>query len=107
MELEQNIAGLCSTVHEDILFELLVCALGLLFQVEWDRNPEFNSGVDGGPDGQASVDATRTLCGACVDSFSLGNLTLSISGAADFFGRLNAGNRILVSFAKHSVYTCI
>lgn len=65
--------------------------------MEWDRSPEFTSGIDGLPDGQESVDATQTLCSACVESFSLDNLTLSVDGTADFFGRLNAGNRILVS----------
>lgn len=70
-----------------------------LSQVEWDQSSDFTSGEDGGPSGQASVDATQMLCSGCVNSFSLGNLTLSINGTADFFGRLNAGNRILVSQA--------
>lgn len=67
-----------------------------LSQVEWDQSSDFTSGEDGGPSGQASVDATQTLCSGCVDNFFLGNLTLSVNGTADFFGRLNAGNRILV-----------
>lgn len=66
-------------------------------KVEWDRSPDFTSGIAGQPDGQESVDATQTLCSACVQNFFLNNLTLSVNGTADFFGRLNAGNRILVS----------
>lgn len=64
--------------------------------MQWDRSPEFTSGEDGEAEGHAFVDATQTLCSACVESFSLGNLTLKVDGTNDFFGRLNAGNRILV-----------
>lgn len=32
-----------------------------------------------------------------MQSFSLANLELTLDGSTDFFGRLNAGNRILVS----------
>lgn len=66
-------------------------------KVQWDRSPDFTSGTNGQADGHAFVDATQTLCSTCVESFSLGNLTLRIDGSTDFFGRLNAGNRILVS----------
>lgn len=77
----------------------------LLAQVEWDQSSDFTSGEDGGPSGQASADATQMLCSGCVNSFFLGNLTLSVNGTADFFGRLNAGNRILVSQAMSLTYT--
>lgn len=66
--------------------------------MQWDRSPEFTSGADGEVEGQAFVDATQTLCSTCVESFSLGNLTLKVDGTNDFFGRLNAGNRILVRY---------
>ena len=69
----------------------------VLVQVQWDQSPDFTSGVDGEAGGQAEVDATQLLCAACVQSFSLEDLELTLDGAADFFGRLNAGNRILVS----------
>lgn len=65
--------------------------------MQWDKSPDFTSGPDGEAEGQAEVDATQELCDACVESFSLGDLELTLAGTADFFGRLNAGNRILVS----------
>lgn len=73
-------------------------------QVEWDRRPDFASGQDGGPEGKQAVDSTTSLCGTCVASFSLGNLTLTINGTNNFFGRLNAGNRILVRMKKCASY---
>lgn len=66
------------------------------WQVEWDPRPDFTSGENGESEGSEIIDATGTLCTSCVESFSLGNLTLAINGTANFFGRLNAGNRILV-----------
>ena len=73
--------------------------------MQWDKSPDFTSGPDGEAEGQAEVDATQELCGACVESFSLGDLELTlVAGTADFFGRLNAGNRILVSERLIDVY---
>lgn len=72
--------------------------VSLAYKVQWDRSPDFTSGANGQADGHAFVDATQTLCSTCVESFSLGNLTLKIDGSIDFFGRLNAGNRILVNW---------
>lgn len=69
----------------------------LVIQVQWDRSPDFTSGLDGEAEGQAEVDATQILCDSCVLSFSLDDLKLTLDGTADYFGRLNAGNRILVS----------
>ena len=67
-------------------------------QVQWDTSTEFTSGVDGEAEGQVEVDATQELCAGCVESFVLEDLTLVLSaGTIDFFGRLNAGNRILAS----------
>ncbi|CAM9321423.1 unnamed protein product, partial [Phaeothamnion confervicola] len=65
------------------------------FQLEWDPSLAFDSGGGGGPAGSAAVSATATLCDACVDSFTLSSRTLNVNGT-DFFGRLNAGNRVLV-----------
>lgn len=65
--------------------------------MQWDRSPDFTSGPEGEAEEQAEVDATQELCAACVVSFSLDNLALTLDGSDDFFGRLNAGNRILVS----------
>lgn len=69
-------------------------------QVQWDRSPDFTSGMDGEAEGQVEVDATQELCADCVTSFVLDDLTLALNGDIDFFGRLNAGNRILVGRAS-------
>lgn len=66
--------------------------------MQWDKSPDFTSGPDGDAEGQAEVDATQALCTACVEKFTLANLKLTlVAGTTDFFGRLNAGNRILAS----------
>lgn len=67
--------------------------------MQWDRSPYFTSGLDGEAEGQTEVDATQELCAACVAGFFLENSALTLDGPVDFFGRLNAGNRILVSEA--------
>lgn len=64
--------------------------------MEWDRRPDYTSGDNDEAEGSAVVDATETLCYSCVNHFSLENLTLTMNGTVDLFGRLNAGNRILV-----------
>jgi hypothetical protein len=71
------------------------------FEVQWDTSASFSSGAAGAPLGSASTAATARLCNGCVDSFTLSTLTLALSGAVNFYGQLEAGQRILVG----GVYT--
>ncbi|KAG5186907.1 hypothetical protein JKP88DRAFT_308697, partial [Tribonema minus] len=72
------------------------------FTVECDTSSNFNSSAGRTPLRSVTVDATVTLCTACVARFDIVALALTLQASSqNFFGQLDAGQRILVG----KVYT--
>ena len=67
------------------------------FVIEHDTKATFNSGESGGPLGSATLDASTTICDACITRFDLETNTLLVDGThPHMMGALYKGATILV-----------
>uniref|UniRef100_A0A6U5H1H0 Fibronectin type-III domain-containing protein n=1 Tax=Corethron hystrix TaxID=216773 RepID=A0A6U5H1H0_9STRA len=79
------------------------------FMVEWDQSVDFDSSVDGTPFGQQEVNAMKSICSGCIDSFDISTHTFSYSGDEHVLKILIPQRRFMVHFkdGTHNIFTIV